>query len=75
MQSIFFLWGQRKLTGNSGAPLTQTLSANRTRLGRLLRNFSFRAGESSVDLRPGEHGNISGWHTNKLTCVSHARTN
>lgn len=64
-----------ELTGNSGAPLTQTLSANRTRLGRLLRNFSLRAADNSVDLRPGEHGSISGWHTNKLTCVSHARTN
>lgn len=63
-----------KLTGNNGAPLTQTLSANRTRLGRLLRSFSFRAGDRSVDLRPGEHGNISGWHTSKLTCVSHERT-
>lgn len=42
-------WG-RKLTGNRGAPLTQTLSANRTRDG-LVFNLARLLAESKVDLR------------------------
>lgn len=41
------------LTGNSGDPLTQTLSANRTRLG-LVRNFAFLPADSRVDFRPAQ---------------------
>lgn len=61
------------LTGNNGAPLTQTLSAKRTRLGRVRSLARFPA-DKSVDFRPGQLM-IDGWHTNKLTWVSHDRTN
>lgn len=61
------------LTGNSGAPFTQTLSAKRTRFGRVRSLARFPA-DKSVDFRPGQLV-IAGWHTSKLTCVSHERTN
>lgn len=60
------------LTGNNGAPLTQTLSANRTRFG-LDRNLARLPADNSVDLRPGQPV-MAGWHTSRLTWVSHART-
>lgn len=64
---------RNKLTGNNGAPLTHTLSANRTRLGRE-RNFARLPADKSVDLRPGQWL-IAGWHTNSVTSFSHDRTN
>lgn len=60
------------LTGNNGAPLTQTLSAKRTRLG-LERSLARLPADSNVDLRPGQPL-AAGWHTNKFTWVSHERT-
>lgn len=53
------------LTGNNGAPFTQTLSANRTRLGRD-RSFARLPADNNVDFRP-EQLLMAGWHTNKLT--------
>lgn len=46
------------LTGNRGAPLTQTLSAKRTRLGRDL-SFFFLPADNNVDFLPA-HPFISG---------------
>lgn len=61
------------LTGNSGAPLTQTLSANRTRLGRDL-SLARLPAERSVDFLPGSTQCAIGWHTRRFTCDSQART-
>lgn len=40
-----------QITGNNGDPLTQTDSANRTRIGRVF-SLCFLAGDKSVDFRP-----------------------
>lgn len=41
----------KQITGKSGEPLTQTDSANRTRMGLAL-SLCFFAGDSSVDFLP-----------------------
>lgn len=61
-----------ELTGNKGAPLTQTLSANRTRLG-LVRSLAFLPADRNVDFLPIVP--IVGWHTTSVTFDSQALTN
>lgn len=72
-KSLFIFTLVVLLTGNSGAPLTHTLSAKRTRLGRD-RSLARLPAESSVDLRPGMTQCAIGWQTSNETCVSQART-
>lgn len=61
------------LTGNRGAPFTQTLSANRTLLGRVL-NLAFLPADRNVDFLPIVPA-IDGWHTTSVTFDSQLRTN
>lgn len=61
------------LTGNNGAPFTQTLSANRTLLG-LVRSLAFFPAERNVDFLPIAPA-IDGWHTTSVTLDSHDLTN
>lgn len=57
--------------GNRGAPLTQTLSANRTRDG-LDRSCAFFEADMKVDFRAPLF--VTGWQTSSVTVVAQART-